>query len=174
MAGTGEQVAASLQLAEQYKAELQARGVSVIPAPIFDSNPDAALDSFKQQWLAEVASLQDPKVAEAARSECRSGCSCTSTAGPEALIRAGAGWIVFPRRLPEWSEWMKKQMELAGVARERAETAGGVYLSLRLDGRIRGSGVGIPKWSALSVQLPLTDKWGGFLDGFDGSVRSFD
>ena len=35
-------------------------------------------------------------------------------------------------------------------------------------------GVGCAPWNVLAAQLPPSDKWGGFLDGFDGSVRSFD
>jgi hypothetical protein len=45
------------------------------------------------------------------------------------------------------------------------------YISLRLDGRVRGSGVGIPSWRAMSLQLPpLKGMWGGALDGMDGRV----
>lgn len=45
------------------------------------------------------------------------------------------------------------------------------YVSLRLDGRVRGSGVGIPSWQAMSRQLPPTKGiWGGALDGMDGRV----
>jgi hypothetical protein len=45
------------------------------------------------------------------------------------------------------------------------------YISLRIDGRVRGSGVGIPSWRAMSLQLPpLKGMWGGALDGMDGRV----
>lgn len=45
------------------------------------------------------------------------------------------------------------------------------YISLRLDGRVRGSGVGVPPWQAMSLQLPpLKGIWGGALDGMDGKV----
>lgn len=47
----------------------------------------------------------------------------------------------------------------------------GRYVSLRLDGRVRGSGVGIPSWQAMSRQLPpIKGIWGGALDGMDGRV----
>lgn len=45
------------------------------------------------------------------------------------------------------------------------------YLSLRLDGRVRGSGVGYPPWNAFVVQLPpVKGMWSGLLDGMDGRV----
>lgn len=45
------------------------------------------------------------------------------------------------------------------------------YLSLRLDGRVRGSGVGYPPWNAFVVQLPpVKGLWSGLLDGMDGRV----
>lgn len=66
-------------------------------------------------------------------------------------------------------------MAMAGVTRDRALGAGGLYLSLRIDGRIRGSGVGPAPWSILAAQLPPTEgTFGGFLDGLDGRVASFD
>jgi len=45
------------------------------------------------------------------------------------------------------------------------------YMSLRMDGRVRGSGVGYPPWNAFVVQLPpLKGMWSGVLDGMDGRV----
>lgn len=45
------------------------------------------------------------------------------------------------------------------------------YLSLRLDGRVRGSGVGYPPWNAFVAQLPpVKGLWSGLLDGMDGRV----
>lgn len=45
------------------------------------------------------------------------------------------------------------------------------YLSLRLDGRVRGSGVGYPPWNAFVAQLPpVKGLWSGLFDGFDGRV----
>ena len=45
------------------------------------------------------------------------------------------------------------------------------YLSLRMDGRVRGSGVGYPPWNAFVAQLPpVKGIWSGLLDGMDGRV----
>ena len=47
----------------------------------------------------------------------------------------------------------------------------GLYISLRIDGRIRSSGVGPPPWPIINAQLaPLKGMWKGFLDGMDGRV----
>ncbi|CAN0897763.1 Protein LOW PSII ACCUMULATION 1, chloroplastic [Linum grandiflorum] len=75
-------------------------------------------------------------------------------------------WQLTPLLANEWSKWLDDQKKLAGVADESP-----VYLSLRLDGRVRGSGVGYPPWNAFVAQLPpVKGIWGGLLDGMDGRV----
>jgi hypothetical protein len=50
-------------------------------------------------------------------------------------------------------------------------TEKGLYVSLRLDGRVRGSGSGAPPWGVLAAQLPPTEGFfGGLFDGMDGKV----
>ena len=48
--------------------------------------------------------------------------------------------------------------------------ATGVNVGLRMDGRVRSSGTGIPPWDRFAKELPPTDSWGGVMDGFDGRV----
>ncbi|CAN6545210.1 unnamed protein product [Malus baccata var. baccata] len=56
--------------------------------------------------------------------------------------------------------------KLAGVTSDSL-----VYISLRLDGRVRGSGIGYPPWNAFVAQLPpVKGMWSGLLDGVDGRV----
>lgn len=75
-------------------------------------------------------------------------------------------WQLAPVLTPEWSEWLDEQKKLANVSPESP-----VYLSLRLDGRVRGSGVGYPPWNAFVAQLPpVKGMWSGLLDGMDGRV----
>ncbi|RDX86215.1 Protein LOW PSII ACCUMULATION 1, chloroplastic, partial [Mucuna pruriens] len=75
-------------------------------------------------------------------------------------------WQLAPVNITEWSEWLDEQKRLAGVSSDSP-----VYLSLRLDGRVRGSGVGYPPWNALVAQLPsVKGIWTGLLDGMDGRV----
>ncbi|EPS72224.1 hypothetical protein M569_02532 [Genlisea aurea] len=71
-----------------------------------------------------------------------------------------------PVNAAEWTKWLDEQKELANVPPESP-----VYLSLRMDGRVRGSGVGYPPWNALVIQLPpVGGIWSGLLDGMDGRV----
>ncbi|KAK9993255.1 hypothetical protein SO802_022958 [Lithocarpus litseifolius] len=75
-------------------------------------------------------------------------------------------WQLAPVYTSEWSKWLAEQKKLAGVPSESP-----VYLSLRLDGRVRGSGVGYPPWNAFIAQLPpVKGIWSGILDGMDGRV----
>ncbi|XP_065873812.1 protein LOW PSII ACCUMULATION 1, chloroplastic isoform X2 [Euphorbia lathyris] len=75
-------------------------------------------------------------------------------------------WQLNPSIISDWSKWIDEQKKLAGVSPESP-----VYLSLRLDGRVRGSGVGYPPWNALVAQLPpVKGMWSGLFDGFDGRV----
>ncbi|KAJ0453984.1 putative protein LOW PSII ACCUMULATION 1 [Helianthus annuus] len=75
-------------------------------------------------------------------------------------------WQLVPVLTPEWSEWLDEQKKLANVSPESP-----VYLSLRLDGRVRGSGVGYAPWNAFVAQLPpVKGMWSGLLDGMDGRV----
>ncbi|KAB2602041.1 protein LOW PSII ACCUMULATION 1 [Pyrus ussuriensis x Pyrus communis] len=75
-------------------------------------------------------------------------------------------WQLTPIYVTEWTNWLDEQKKLAGVTSDYP-----VYISLRLDGRVRGSGVGYPPWNAFVAQLPpVKGMWSGLLDGFDGRV----
>lgn len=69
-------------------------------------------------------------------------------------------------RLEEWRQWFKDQMEESNVSFEA-----GLYVGLRMDGRVRASGKGMPPWFRIANELPpLRGMWSGFGDGFDGPV----
>ncbi|KAI0499514.1 hypothetical protein KFK09_017718 [Dendrobium nobile] len=75
-------------------------------------------------------------------------------------------WQLRPVNVAEWSNWIDEQKKLATVSLDSP-----VYLSLRMDGRVRGSGVGYPPWNAFVAQLPpVKGLWSGILDGMDGRV----
>lgn len=57
-------------------------------------------------------------------------------------------WKATPLRLEEWKAWFDEQTALAGANLNK-----GLYISLRLDGRVRGSGQGPPPWQRLIAQL---------------------
>jgi hypothetical protein len=70
-----------------------------------------------------------------------------------------------PLRVNEWLEWVREQKSMAKVGDDK-----GVYVGLRMDGRVRSSGTGRVPFERFSVELPPVDSWGGALDGFDGRV----
>ncbi|KAK2986367.1 hypothetical protein RJ640_026631 [Escallonia rubra] len=75
-------------------------------------------------------------------------------------------WQLSPVFVTEWSKWLDEQKKLANISPDSP-----VYLSLRMDGRVRGSGVGNPPWNAFVAQLPpVKGIWSGVLDGMDGRV----
>ena len=86
----------------------------------------------------------------------------------EAANDAEKRWRVDPIYKEEWQRWLQTQMSAASVT-----SGSGVYVSLRMDGRVRASGVGPPPWALLASSLPPTDGvFGGWLDGMDGSVQA--
>ncbi|KAH7286334.1 hypothetical protein KP509_32G001900 [Ceratopteris richardii] len=75
-------------------------------------------------------------------------------------------WRGTPIYTTEWTRWLTDQKQLANVPLDAP-----VYLSLRLDGRVRGSGTGLPPWGAFVAQLPpMKGMWSGVLDGMDGRI----
>ena len=61
-------------------------------------------------------------------------------------------WKATPLNVEQWKAWFKEQADLAGAKIDR-----GLYISLRLDGRVRGSGLGPPPWQRLIAQLPKAE-----------------
>lgn len=75
-------------------------------------------------------------------------------------------WRAKPLRVQEWKSWFDEQAAASGKSADQ-----GLYVGLRLDGRVRASGRGCPPWDAFAAQLPPTDGFfGEFLDGMDGVV----
>lgn len=58
-------------------------------------------------------------------------------------------WKATALRQGDWESWFQTQMKTANKKPEK-----GLYVSLRMDGRVRGSGVGSPPWDRLAVALP--------------------
>eukprot|EP00195_Chlamydomonas_chlamydogama_P003167 CAMPEP_0202919384 /NCGR_PEP_ID=MMETSP1392-20130828/75718_1 /ASSEMBLY_ACC=CAM_ASM_000868 /TAXON_ID=225041 /ORGANISM="Chlamydomonas chlamydogama, Strain SAG 11-48b" /LENGTH=277 /DNA_ID=CAMNT_0049612727 /DNA_START=146 /DNA_END=979 /DNA_ORIENTATION=- len=78
-------------------------------------------------------------------------------------------WVATPIRLEGWRDWFEAQLKFAS----KAKTENGLFVGLRLDGRVRASGQGCPPWARFAAELaPLEgdDKWTGFFDGFDGRI----
>ncbi|KAK9843863.1 hypothetical protein WJX84_010997 [Apatococcus fuscideae] len=88
---------------------------------------------------------------------------------PEASATGGAADLKFkalPLRQNEWAEWFEKQLGTSKATQEN-----GLYLGLRMDGRVRTSGMGPAPWERFIAQIPPTSgMWQGLLDGLDGKV----
>jgi len=75
-------------------------------------------------------------------------------------------WRAVPVRIGDWKKWFDDQASAANKA-----TVQGLYVGLRMDGRVRASGMGCPPWATFAAQLPPSDGFfGGLLDGMDGKV----
>lgn len=73
-------------------------------------------------------------------------------------------WRAAVMDAPAWRAWFVEQAASVGTER-------GLFVGLRIDGRVRASGVGVPPWATFVAQLPPTDGvFSGFLDGMDGKV----
>lgn len=82
------------------------------------------------------------------------------------LVADDLRWRANPVRVSEWKAWFDEQAGASGKAVDQ-----GLYIGLRLDGRVRASGRGCPPLDQFAAQLPPTDGFfGGFLDGMDGRV----
>jgi hypothetical protein len=53
----------------------------------------------------------------------------------------------------EWEQWVREQQSVAKDVKPGED----VYIILRLDGRVRRSGKGMPDWEALLGELPELD-----------------
>jgi len=75
--------------------------------------------------------------------------------------------LLSPILVDQWKAWMTDQMEEAGV-----EYGKNVYIGLRMDGRVRASGKGLPPWKKFVAELtPKEGIWSSdFMKGFDGRV----
>lgn len=94
--------------------------------------------------------------------------STTSSDGNPAMTLTSdeLRWKALPIRLDEWKKWFDEQTSASNT-----DITAGLYIGLRMDGRVRASGKGCPPWGAFAAQLPpIEGFFGGFLDGMDGRV----
>ncbi|KAJ4849771.1 hypothetical protein Tsubulata_012040 [Turnera subulata] len=165
-AGPKSFILESFRLSEPFTRGLLDRGVLVVPFATDGESPTFEMDESEE--MKEVTSKRKRL------------------------------WQLAPVYITEWSKWLDEQKKLAGVSPDSpvyvfffpfancvtkmeflllhaylfpAQTMNFMYLSLRMDGRVRGSGVGYPPWNAFVAQLPpVKGMWTGILDGFDGRV----
>ena len=56
-----------------------------------------------------------------------------------------------PLRQNEWAQWFQTQLGTSKATQQR-----GLYLGLRMDGRVRTSGMGPAPWERFIAQIPPT------------------
>ncbi|KAL3701975.1 hypothetical protein R1sor_019997 [Riccia sorocarpa] len=145
VAGSKEAVAKTMQRAARFRDDLLKRGVLVIPI-VWGSgqeDPNAKKRGFgssQKQSTSTVIPVGDEfeKKAEAVSAK--------------AVIQAERRFKAEAVSPVEWERWIRDQQKSEGV------TPGeNVYVVLRLDGRVRKSGRGMPDWTDLVDELPTLD-----------------
>ncbi|KAK6260217.1 hypothetical protein SCA6_014691 [Theobroma cacao] len=140
LAGKKETVSLAVQKAERFRTELLRRGVLVVPVIWGEGRtPQVEKKGFGASPKAAVAL---PSIGEDFEKRAQ---SITAKSKLKAEIRFRAE-VVSPE---EWERWIRDQQKSEGV------TPGeDVYIILRLDGRVRRSGKGMPDWPQIVQELP--------------------
>lgn len=139
LAGSKASVTRALQRAERYRTELLKRGVLLIPVIFGASQKD---QTKPRGFGARRAAASVPSVGGDFEKRTES-IAAKSRLKSEVRFKAD---IVSPE---QWESWIRDQQESEGV------TPGeDVYIILRLDGRVRRSGIGMPNWNDILQELP--------------------
>ncbi|XP_057507691.1 protein LOW PSII ACCUMULATION 1, chloroplastic [Actinidia eriantha] len=140
LAGKKETVSLAIQKAERFRTELLRRGVLLVPVIWGEGRaPEIEKKGFGS---APKAAASLPSIGEDFDKRAQ---SITAKSKLKAEVRFKAE-TVSPA---EWERWIKDQQKSEGV------TPGeDVYVILRLDGRVRRSGKGMPDWQQIVQELP--------------------
>ncbi|KAL2510557.1 Protein LOW PSII ACCUMULATION 1 [Abeliophyllum distichum] len=140
LAGRKEMVASAMRKAERFRTELLRRGVILVPV-IWGEVKDPQLER-KGFGLSPKAAASLPSIGEEFDKRAQS-IVAKSKLKTEIRFRAE---VVSPI---EWERWIRDQQKSEGI------TPGeDVFIILRLDGRVRKSGRGMPDWEEIVKELP--------------------
>ncbi|XP_021820101.1 protein LOW PSII ACCUMULATION 1, chloroplastic isoform X1 [Prunus avium] len=140
LAGKKETVSLSIKQAARFRTELLRRGVLLVPV-IWDEVRAPQIEK-KGFGAPSKAAAALPSIGEEFEKRTQ---SITAKSKLKAEIRFKAE-VVSPS---EWERWIRDQQKSEGV------TPGeDVYIILRLDGRVRRSGKGMPDWQQIVKELP--------------------
>ncbi|XP_028555526.1 protein LOW PSII ACCUMULATION 1, chloroplastic isoform X2 [Dendrobium catenatum] len=140
LAGDKETVSRAMQKAERFRTELVKRGVLLIPV-IWGAYKNVPLEK-KGFGLPQKTTTSLPSIGEDFEKRAQS-ISAKSRLKAEMRFKAD---IICP---DEWERWIIDQQKSEGV-----NPGEDVYIFLRLDGRIRRSGKGMPDWQQIVKELP--------------------
>ncbi|KAK4418151.1 protein LOW PSII ACCUMULATION 1, chloroplastic [Sesamum alatum] len=140
LAGDKETVASAMRKAERFRAELLRRGVILVPV-VWGEGREPQVER-KGFGLSPKATASLPSIGEEFDKRAQ---SIVAQSKIKAEIRFRAE-VVSPA---EWERWIRDQQKSEGI------TPGeDVYIILRLDGRVRKSGRGMPDWQEIVKEVP--------------------
>ncbi|KAK9756987.1 hypothetical protein RND81_01G133800 [Saponaria officinalis] len=143
LAGKRESVSLAMWKAEKFRTELLRRGVLLVP--VIWGEGKAAPVVKKGFGSPEKAAAALPSIGDEFEKRAQ---SVAAKSRLQAEVRFKAEAV----SLEEWERWIKDQQISEGV------TPGeDVFIILRLDGRIRRSGKGMPDWQQIVSELPPTE-----------------
>ncbi|XP_073100210.1 protein LOW PSII ACCUMULATION 1, chloroplastic isoform X2 [Elaeis guineensis] len=140
LAGNKETVSRAMEKAERFRTELLKRGVLLIPV-IWGDYRQTPIDK-KGFGLPPKAAASLPSIGEDFEKRTQ---SIVAKSRLKSEVRFKAE-IVSPN---EWQRWIRDQQKSEGVT-----PGDDVYIILRLDGRVRRSGKGMPDWQQIVKELP--------------------
>ncbi|KAG0569124.1 hypothetical protein KC19_6G066400 [Ceratodon purpureus] len=136
IAGTAQSVEKSLRAAEKYREDLLKRGVLLIPLVW---NENKATKPKKKLGFGSKAPLDEFE-------------ERVQAAAAKGVIQEEKRFKAEPVSPVEWESWVREQQESEGV-----KPGEDVYIVLRLDGRVRKSGRGMPEWVEIVNELAPLD-----------------
>ncbi|KAJ4955782.1 hypothetical protein NE237_012565 [Protea cynaroides] len=143
LAGKKETVSAAIQKAGRFRTELIKRGVLLVPV-IWGEGKTVPAEK-KGFGVPAKAAASLPSIGEDFEKRTQ---SITAKSQLKAEVRLKAEIV----SSTEWERWIRDQQKSEGV------TPGeDVYIILRLDGRVRRSGKGMPDWQQIVKEIPPMD-----------------
>ncbi|GAA0172445.1 hypothetical protein LIER_26271 [Lithospermum erythrorhizon] len=144
LAGKKETISLAMQKADRFRIELLKRGVLLVPI-IWGEDRETLGQKKGFGGPTKAAAAALPSIGEDFDQRAQSVVA-KSKLKSEIRFRAE---VVSPA---EWERWIRDQQKSEGV------TPGeDVYIILRLDGRVRRSGKGMPDWQQIVKELPEMD-----------------
>lgn len=143
LAGKKETVSRAIQKCEKFRTELLERGVLLIPVIWDDKKKNNAMK--KGFGVSTKVATSLPSIGEDFDKK-------TQSIAAKSRIKAEIRFKAEVVSQNEWERWIFDQQKSEGI-----NPGDDVYIILRLDGRIRRSGKGIPDWQQIVKELPPTE-----------------
>ncbi|CAI5529105.1 unnamed protein product [Closterium sp. Naga37s-1] len=148
LSGRKEAVQQAMKRAEGYRKQLQERGVLLVP--VLQSKGGGVLAESKKKGFAAVkkpaATLESLCEWQEEFEEKAREAAAKRVAEADRRLKAE---VVSPK---EWDQWVRSQQKA-----EKVVEGSDAFIVLRLDGRVRKSGTGMPDWADLINELPPLD-----------------